>query len=105
MINIHVTTKNLYQMQIQKKAHSKYNLYTLLCNNIPLQKWHEEIVKGLLDQLEHNFLHGLLDCSSDVVIDGGADTREKYKIYGLLLSACSMGKANPAAEGVAKEVS
>lgn len=58
-----------------------------------LQPWHEKYVSKLLEKLE-NDLHRLLSCSSDVIIER-SDTREIYKIYGLLLSACNLRESKP----------
>lgn len=48
----------------------------------------------MLDSLRRN-LNDLLICSSDKIITDNDDTREIYKVYGLLLSGCDLQKKRP----------
>ena len=58
-----------------------------------LQPWHEKYISKLLEKLENDLYH-LFSCSADVIIER-SDTRETYKIYGLLLSACNLRELKP----------
>ena len=48
-------------------------------------------------------MHKVLECTSEALIPGGADTRDTYKLYGLLLSASNL-KATMPTDNVAMKV-
>ncbi|XP_019851009.1 PREDICTED: uncharacterized protein LOC109581387 isoform X2 [Amphimedon queenslandica] len=53
-----------------------------------------KMILKLIEAFIHD-LENILICTTEEYIDGGSDTREKYKIYGLVLSACGLKKSKP----------
>lgn len=61
---------------------------------IHFQKHHDFIVSKLIEHFEFD-LHKVFECTSEEPISGGADTRDTYKLFGLLLSASNLKTAMP----------
>ena len=54
-----------------------------------VQGLHEIFIKLMIIKLKHDLSCHLLKCSSNNESNEKDDTRELYKVYGLLLSACN----------------